>query len=173
MATREHEEFASAIEMIDLMPPGLYEAVIEEVAEETANRALIGGNYLFRLIPRTLDDIRKLGGNSPEDNLEFAAVERVSTMNHKLYETYLGPLVRSLTPPGFSEWARTMHPNRMRFAVFSDENPLMRNVARTRRRSASRAGQHPATNVLSGREGDGCDNHVDAHGDGQGARPCD
>ena len=43
VATREHDEFASAMDMIDLMPPGLYEAVIEEVGEDTANRELIHG----------------------------------------------------------------------------------------------------------------------------------
>jgi hypothetical protein len=149
VATREHQEFASTIEMIDLMPPGLYEAVIEEVAEETANHALIGGNYLFRLVPRSLDDIRKLGGNSPEDNLEFAAVERVSAINHKLYETYLGPLVRSITPPGFGEWARTVHPNRMRFALFSDENPLMRNVAENAAQIRKSRRPAPADNMFS------------------------
>ena len=74
----EHDEFASAMDMIDVMPPGLYEAVIEEVEEGTANRELIDGDYLFRLVPRTLDDIRALGGNSPEDDLKFAAVDRVS-----------------------------------------------------------------------------------------------
>ena len=38
VATKEHAEFASCMEMIDLMPPGLYEAVITEVDEDTANR---------------------------------------------------------------------------------------------------------------------------------------
>jgi pimeloyl-ACP methyl ester carboxylesterase len=129
VATREHDEFASAMDMIDLMPPGLYEAVIEEVDEKDANRELIGGNYLFRLEPRTLDDIRALGGNSAEDDLKFAAVDRVSNINRRLYDNYLGPLVRSVTPPGFGEWARKMHPNRVRFSIFSDENPAMRLIA--------------------------------------------
>ena len=31
VATKEHAEFASCMEMIDLLPPGLYEAVITEV----------------------------------------------------------------------------------------------------------------------------------------------
>ena len=35
VATKEHAEFASCMEMIDLMPPGLYEAVIDEVDEGT------------------------------------------------------------------------------------------------------------------------------------------
>jgi hypothetical protein len=129
IATREHDEFASSMELIDMMPPGLYEAVIEEVDDATANRALIEGGYLFRLVPRTLDDIRRLGGNTAADDLKFATVDRVSTINRRLYETYLGPLVRSITPPAFGDWARKMHPNRMRFAIFSDENPAMGLVA--------------------------------------------
>ena len=60
------------MDMIDVMPPGLYEAVIEEIGEDgTANRELIDGEYLFRLVPRTLDDIRALGANSPEDDLKI------------------------------------------------------------------------------------------------------
>ncbi len=129
IAAREHDEFASAMDMIDMMPPGLYEAVIEDIDEATANIDLIEGTYLFRLEPRSLDDIRKLGANSPEDDLKFAAVDRVSTINKRLYETYLSPFVRSVTPPAFGEWARKMHPNRVRFAIFSDENPFMGMVA--------------------------------------------
>ncbi len=131
VATREHDEFASSMDMIDLMPPGLYEAVIEEVGDGAAHRELIDGEYLFRLVPRTLDDIRALGGNSPEDDLKFAAVDRVSNINRRLYENYLSPLVRAVTPPGFGDWARKMHPNRVRFSIFSDENPGMRLVAET------------------------------------------
>ena len=131
IATREHDEFAGAMDMIDLMPPGLYEAVIDEAGEATANRELIQGRYLFRLEPRTLDDIRKLGENSPEDDLKFEAVDRLSTINRRLYATYGQPLVGAMTPPAFGEWARKMHPNRMRFAIFSDENPAMRLVAQS------------------------------------------
>jgi pimeloyl-ACP methyl ester carboxylesterase len=68
VATKEHAEFASCMEMIDLMPPGLYEAVITEVAEGTAHPELIDGKYLLSLQARTLDDIRALGTNSEEDD---------------------------------------------------------------------------------------------------------
>lgn len=128
IAAREHDEFTSAMDLIDVMPPGLYEALIDEVGEDAAHRDLIEGSYLFRLVPRTLDDIRNLGGNSPEDELKFAAVDRISTINRRLYESYLGPFVRSITPPAFGEWSRKMHPNRIRFGIFSDENPAMRLV---------------------------------------------
>ena len=32
---------------------------------------LVQGNYLFTLETRTLDDIREIGGNTPEDDLRF------------------------------------------------------------------------------------------------------
>ena len=38
----------------------------------TENRALIAGDYLFRLEARSLDAIWALGCNSPEDELRFA-----------------------------------------------------------------------------------------------------
>ncbi len=69
VATKEHEEFANAMDMIDLMPPGLYEAVITGVDETIENPELVHGNYLFSLETRKLDDIRALGGNSAEDDL--------------------------------------------------------------------------------------------------------
>jgi hypothetical protein len=128
VAAREHEEFTSAMDMIDVMPPGLYEAIIEDVGDDTANRDLVSGSYLFRLEPRTLADIRALGGNSLEDDRKFAAAERVSTINRRLYESYVAPVIRSITPPAFGEWSRKMHPNRVRFAIFSDENPAMHMV---------------------------------------------
>ena len=152
IATREQEEFASAMDMIDLMPPGLYEAVIEDVGDDVANRSLIGGSYLFRLVPRALDDIRELGGNSREDDLKFAAVDRVSTINRRLYETYVGPFVRSVTPPAFGEWARKMHPNRVRFAVFSDENPAMGMVAESAERIRKQRGPAAEENMFSAAE---------------------
>ncbi len=66
VAAKEHREFVSCMEMIEATPPGLYEAVISDVGEDTANRELVDGKCLFRLEPRTLDDIRASGVNSPE-----------------------------------------------------------------------------------------------------------
>jgi pimeloyl-ACP methyl ester carboxylesterase len=129
IATREHAEFASAMDMIDIIPPGLYEAIIDDIGENVSNRALIEGDHIFRLEPRTLDDIRKLGGNSAEDELKFATVDRVSAINRRLYEQYLGPFIRTLTPPSFGDRTRKMHPNRVRFEIFSDQNPAMQLVA--------------------------------------------
>jgi hypothetical protein len=128
VASKEHAEFASCIEMIDLMPPGLYEAVITEVEEDTANPDLIHGKYLFTLQARKLDDIRTLVGNDAEDDLRFATVARLSEVNQGLYHTFVGPAVRMAATTASADAMRQMHPNRLRFALFSDQNPMMQPV---------------------------------------------
>ena len=129
VATKEHEEFALSMDMIDLMPPGLYEAVIAGVDESVANPELVQGGYLFSLETRTLDDIRKLGGNSPEDDVAFATVARVSEITQGVYGTLMRPAVRAMATATSAELMRHSHPNRLRFEMFADENPLMRPVA--------------------------------------------
>jgi pimeloyl-ACP methyl ester carboxylesterase len=125
VASREHAEFASCMGMVELMPPGLYEAVITEVAPDAANKELIEGRYIFRLERRTLADIRAFGDNAPEDDLRFAAAARLSEVNKALYNTFLRPAVTPFVTPETAETTLRLHPNRLRFALFSDQNPLM------------------------------------------------
>jgi len=113
------------MEMIEATPPGLYEAVISDVGEDTANRDLVDGKYLFRLERRTLDDIRAFGVNSPEDDKRFAAVARSSEINLGLYRTFAEPWIRASVTEPMAEAMRAMHPYRLRFELFSDRNPFM------------------------------------------------
>jgi hypothetical protein len=129
VATKEHGEFAQSMDMIDLMPPGLYEAVITGIDENVENAELVQGDFLFSLETRTLDDIRKLGGNSSEDDLAFATVARVSEINQGVYSNLTRPAVRAMVTEKSAELMRRSHPNRLRFEMFADENPFMRPVA--------------------------------------------
>jgi pimeloyl-ACP methyl ester carboxylesterase len=128
VATREHGEFVSCMELIDVLPPGLYEAVITEVDEDTVNPDLVHGKYLFRVEARTLDHIRALGCNDATDDLRFATVARVSEINRGLYQNFVAPAVRMAVTEQAAEVSRAMHPSRLRFAMFSEQNPLMQPV---------------------------------------------
>jgi hypothetical protein len=128
VATKEHGEFVTCMEMIDVLPPGLYEAVITEVDERTINPELVEGKYLFRLEPRSLDHIQALGGNDAADDARFAAAARVSEINLGLYQTLVSPIVSTVVTEPVAEAMRTLHPNRVRFAAFSDRNPIMQPV---------------------------------------------
>lgn len=126
VAKKEHREFASNIDFIDCLPPGLYEAVMEKASEDSRNLDLVTGDYISRFETRTLDDIRALGGNSPDDERAFAAVARLSEITHGLYRTTAQPLVRALATEQSAEWLRRTHPARMIYELFSDHNPMMR-----------------------------------------------
>ena len=129
VATKEHEEFAQTMDLIDVLPPGLYEAVMTAKAADTPHAELVGGNYVVQFEARTLNHIRALGGNDAEDERRFATVAHVSEMNLGLYRTFASPLLRMTASEQSADWLRRLHPNRLRFEGFSDRNPLMRPVA--------------------------------------------
>jgi len=125
VAKKQHEEFSSNIELIDTLPPGLYEAVFEQKSEDTANPDLVTGNWVMRCEMRTLDDIRALGGNDAEDERRFATAARVSEINLALYRAFVQPAVRAMTSSPVADWAAQMHPLRLQYEMFSDANPFM------------------------------------------------
>jgi hypothetical protein len=125
VAKKEHGEFSSNIDLIDTLPPGLYEAVIESKTGDTANPDLAGGNWVMRCEARTLDDIRALGGNDAADERRFATAARVSEINLALYRTFAQPAVRALASAPLAGWMQQLHPLRLQYEMFSDANPLM------------------------------------------------
>jgi pimeloyl-ACP methyl ester carboxylesterase len=129
VAKKEHQEFATNIDLIDCLPPGLYEAVIQKKAGDDASPELIVGDYISRFENRTLDDIRALGGNDMEDERCFAAVARLSEVTNGLYRTTLQPMVRALATEQGAELMRQLHPLRLSYELFSDQrNPAMKTV---------------------------------------------
>jgi Protein of unknown function (DUF3141) len=144
VAKKEHAEFSSNIDLIDVLPPGLYEATFEAKSEETANPDLAQGRWIMRCEQRTLDDLRAFGGNSPEDERRFATAKKVSDINLANYQTYVQPWVRAMATPQMSEWMHKLHPLRLSYEIFGGEGPLMKKVAaraeaiREQRKPASR-----------------------------------
>src|SRR6266702_1650446 len=131
VAKKEHGEFSSNIDLIDTLPPGLYEAVFESKTEDTANPDLATGKWVMRCEARTLDDIRALGGNDAADERCFATAARVSQTNLALYRTFAQPIVRALVSPQLAEWMHQLHPLRLQYELFSNANPMMAPIATT------------------------------------------
>ena len=130
VARKEHGEFSSNIDLIDTLPPGLYEAIFEERSDSTSGSGLVTGNWVMRCEARTLDDIAAMGGNDAEDDRRFATAARLSEVNMNLYRTFLQPTVRALANPAAAEWMQKLHPLRLSYEMFSDANPFMRMVAK-------------------------------------------
>ncbi len=129
VARKEHGQLSSNIDLIDMLPPGLYEATFEAKSADTANPDLVSGEWVMRCEARTLDDIRALGGNDAADEHCFAAADRVSQINLALYRTFVQPVVRAFANAPLADWMWQLHPLRLQYEAFSNANPLMASVA--------------------------------------------
>ncbi|WP_375775336.1 DUF3141 domain-containing protein [Bradyrhizobium sp. ma5] len=128
VAKKEHAEFSSNIDLIDVLPPGLYEATFEARGSVTLNDELAVGQWVMRCEARTLEDIRAMGGNSPEDERRFETAKRVSEMNLAAYQKFVQPWIKSMVTPQMAEMMRNWHPLRLQYEAFSSENPWMKMV---------------------------------------------
>ena len=99
VAAKEHSEFINYMDLIDGMPPGLYEIVITDKSEGEVGAELLAGDFNVRIEERSIDDIRALGCNSIEDEREFEAVARVSELNNALYSTFVQPWLKTWVTP--------------------------------------------------------------------------
>jgi pimeloyl-ACP methyl ester carboxylesterase len=131
IARKEHSEFSSNIDLIDVLPPGLYEATFEARSPDTVNADLVTGQWVMHCEQRTLDDIRAMGGNSPDDERRFAAAARVSEINLAAYRKFAQPWIKSMVTPQMADQIRKCHPLRVQYAAFSGKNPLMKTVETT------------------------------------------
>jgi hypothetical protein len=143
VAAKEDEEMVRLMDIIDCLPPGLYEMVISPCPD--AAQAATNGqrSWTSRFVARTLDDIRALGRNSEADDCAFAAVARMSELTLSIYRTFWQPAIRAMvTQPG-ADLIRTLNPLRLSYTAFADSNPLMKGVeqlaaeAKATRRPAS------------------------------------
>ena len=126
VAAKEDSEFINYMDMIDAMPPGLYEIVITDKSEGEAGAELLEGDFNVRIEERGLDDIRALGCNSIEDEREFEAVARVSQLNNALYSAFVRPWLRTWVTPRTAAAALAMQPLCLKYALCSNKNPSMR-----------------------------------------------
>jgi hypothetical protein len=74
VAAKDHAQFINNMELIDMMPPGLYEIVITEKPDTEVSRE--AGDFDLSIEERGLDDIRALGCNSLQDEREFVKCTR-------------------------------------------------------------------------------------------------
>jgi len=125
VAKKEHDEFASNIDLIDVLPPGLYEAVLTPKGDAVDNPGLVTGEWVMRCEARTLGDIRALGCNDLADERKFAAAARASEINLALYRTFVQPAVRAMVTPPLAEAMRRMHPLRISYEFFGPRNPWL------------------------------------------------
>ncbi len=128
VAVNQHEQFIQLIDIIDCLPPGLYEMIVTP-GDHGEAKLTPESNVTFE--PRTLDDIRALGRNNAEDDRAFQTAERLSELNYNIYRTFFQAAVRALTNNQTAALARDLHPLRISYSLFTSNQPGMQEVAKT------------------------------------------
>jgi pimeloyl-ACP methyl ester carboxylesterase len=129
VAIKNHAQFINNMELIETMPPGLYEIVITEKPGIGGSSEDEADDFDLSIEERGLDDIRAMGCNSLEDEREFAAVARISELNNALYETFVQPWIKMMSGPQLAGAVLELNSLRLSYSLLSDKNPMMRAVA--------------------------------------------
>jgi pimeloyl-ACP methyl ester carboxylesterase len=143
VAAKEHSEFINYMDLIDGIPPGLYEIVITDKSEGEVGAELLTGEFNVKIEERGIEDIIAMGRNSNEDEREFDTVARASALNNALYSTFVQPWLKAAVTPQLASAVLASQPLRLQYAMFSDKNPMMRFVpqlaekARAERKAAA------------------------------------
>lgn len=134
VAKKEHNEIIGNFDMIDFLPPGLYEMVIDGDVKS--------GKFTSQFEPRTFADIAAYDDGTA-DETDFSVVAKVSEANDNLYQLSMRPWVKFWTTELSAEIIRYLHPLRTQRYLLADINPLMRplkniaSVARQNRKPAA------------------------------------
>ena len=124
VAQKEHAGFVELLDLIERLPPGLYEMLIEDKKPEMRAAELVPDRYVTRFERRSLDALTALCGDR-EGERPFEVVKRVSEVNAGLYQELLAPLVRAGAQEQVAAARRMLHPLRVQRWALSDLNPMM------------------------------------------------
>jgi Protein of unknown function (DUF3141) len=126
---KEHREFVSNIDLIDLLPSGLYEAHMGAKTEATPHAELVEGDHVLSISTRSIDDVRAIVQPDAQSDRRFATAAYVSSFNLGLYRSFVQPWLRASVTPWGAELASQFHPLRVPYESWSERNPFASGVA--------------------------------------------
>jgi Protein of unknown function (DUF3141) len=129
VGAKQDEEFVQLMDVIDCLPPGLHEMVISPRPSDIPAEGFVTGDWIARFENRSLDDIRALGRNSPEDDRAFATVARLSDLTLSAYQRWMQPMMRAVGSQPAADLALALNPLRLSYTMFADKNhPWMKGI---------------------------------------------
>ncbi|AKM32676.1 3-hydroxyalkanoate synthetase [Pandoraea faecigallinarum] len=121
---KEHRKFVNNIDLIDVLPAGIYQAQIADKTRDTVHSELAEGDYVMSIQRRSVEDVRAIVQPDPESDRRFAAVAHLSDIHLGLYRSLMQPWVRAMVTPTSAYWMRLLHPLRVNYELWSDRNPF-------------------------------------------------
>jgi len=153
VARKEHDQLVTSLDVIESLPPGLYEMKLEAKAHLAHLRwdQLEPGDYTVHYEFRTMDDIRALNPEGRDEEAMFSTIGKVSELNAKIYKTWLRPWVKLFATRPVGDALGKLNPLRLQRQLFSDNFPLAAFIhEQARKARANRspiADEHPLRQV--------------------------
>lgn len=145
VARREHRQLLGAIDAISLLPPGLFELVIDDIPGQSLGEPT---EYAVHFEPRKIADILRDDEDGRDDEREFALVQRVSELNSTLYDWLVRPWMRQTVNEPLADLLRRLTPFHQRQVAWSSLNPALWWLAGTAALTRENRRLAPADNPL-------------------------
>ena len=121
VAKKEHAQIVSVLKSIEMLPPGLYAMHITEHKDKSGKL-----EYDVEFTEHRLEEIvARINRFQRVDEKAFEAVAEVSEFNQRAYESFVQPLVQTLSNDYSAKLSRMFHPMRFQRWIFSDLNPWL------------------------------------------------
>ncbi|MDO9316243.1 MAG: DUF3141 domain-containing protein [Burkholderiaceae bacterium] len=126
IARKEHDQIVTSLDVIDHLPPGLYEMKVVKKDGENVQRwdDLEPGSYSVSFEHRTMADIQAINPEGRDEEQLFSTVAKFSEINSALYKTWVRPCLSALPLRPLGDAMTQMHPLRLQRQMFTDSNPM-------------------------------------------------
>jgi hypothetical protein len=154
VARKEHDQIVGAQDVINHLPPGLYQMTLRTKDGQDAPDwdSLEPGSYSMNFVHRTMDDLRAINPEGRDEEQLFSTVAKHSEINMALYKTWLRPVLRPWSEPtgdrAVVDAALQLHPLRQQRRALSDAHPAAPGISvladHVRGHRHALAADHPA-----------------------------
>jgi hypothetical protein len=126
VARKEHDQLVTSLDVIESLPPGLYEMKLKAKAglEEQRWDQLEPGDYTVHYEYRSMADIAELNPEGRDEEAMFSTISKISEANAKLYKTWVRPWVKLMMTREMGDAMGKLNSMRMQRQLFSDNFPL-------------------------------------------------
>ena len=131
VARKEHDQLVTSLDVLENLPPGLYEMKVRLKDQTDALRweDLEPGSYTVQFEHRTMDDLRALNPEGRDEEQLFSTVAKLSTIQTALYKSWVRPWLRPWIRRPFADAIAELHPLRWQRSAFADANGCVAPIA--------------------------------------------
>lgn len=126
IARKEHDQLVNSLDVIENLPPGLYEMKLQHKDGHALQRwdALEPGSWTANFEHRTMDDLRALNPEGRDEEQLFSTLAKLSELNAAAYKTWVRPMLRALPLKAAGDAMTEWHPMRAQRRAMNDLHPL-------------------------------------------------